>query len=70
MSSYRVHFGYPFQHTRSAQCGNAADKIPMATAGIYAETQFLRIAAPFPIDKMKSIIRKATVSSDTTEERC
>lgn len=32
--------------------------------------QFLHIAAPFPVNKMKSIIRKVTVSSDTTEEQC
>ena len=32
--------------------------------------QFLHIAAPLPIDRMKSIIRKVTDSSDNAEERC
>lgn len=32
--------------------------------------QFMRIAAPFPIDKMKSIIRKVTEGSNNAEGRC
>lgn len=41
-----------------------------AVGTVVSVGQFLRIAAPFPIDKMKSIIRKVTDGSDNAEGRC
>lgn len=41
-----------------------------AVGTVVSVGQFLRIAAPFPIDKMKSIIRKVTEGSNNAEGRC